>query len=136
MNDWITTNTMPALEKYLDLSAFRQRLVSNNLANIDTPGFTTQDINFEAEMLRAMAAQNAGAPGSASAALAGSGETAAQPIVQEVAGLVSRPDGNNVSVDRESALLAETQLRFQLGAQLLRLQFQSVRSAIQEGRGV
>jgi flagellar basal-body rod protein FlgB len=127
MNDWITTSQMPALEKYLDLAAFRQRLVSNNLANIDTPGFTAQDINFEAEMLRALATD-----GDVDSTLPGSGE----PEVQQVAGLVARPDGNNVSVDRESALLAETQLRFLLGSQLLRRQFASVRNAIQEGRGI
>lgn len=127
MNNWITTQQMPWLERYLDLTAFRQRLVANNLANIDTPGFAAQDIDFEREMLRAIERENL--PG-----LVLGSET--QPVVHDASGLAARPDGNNVSVDRESALLAETQIRFQLGTQLLRRQFQAVRSAIQEGRGI
>src|SRR5262245_33119186 len=106
MNDWITTKQMPWLERYLDFAAQRQRLVSDNLANIDTPGFVTQDINFESAMQRALDDnQIAELPF----------DQVSKPNPEPVAGLVSRPDGNNVSIDRESALLAETQIRFQLG---------------------
>ena len=42
------------------------------------------------------------------------------PVVRQVEGLASRPDGNNVSLEREGLLLAETQLRFQTGVQLLK----------------
>jgi flagellar basal-body rod protein FlgB len=44
-------------------------------------------------------------------------------------------DGNNVSIDRESRMLAENALRFQIASNLLRSQVKAVRSAIQEGRG-
>jgi flagellar basal-body rod protein FlgB len=47
--------------------------------------------------------------------------------------LLERPDGNNVSMDREGLLLAETQMQFGLGVQLLRHEFQSLLSAINEG---
>lgn len=127
MNNWVTTRSMPWLEKYLDLAAYQQRLVAGNLANIDTPGFTAQGIDFAAEMQRALAAPAQFEPGHAGGP---------RPGPRPVEGLEARPDGNNVSVDRESALLAETQIRFQLGSQLLRRQFQSVRNVIQEGRGL
>ena len=42
-------------------------------------------------------------------------------------------NGNNVSVDRESMLLAQTQLQFQLGVQLVKSQMQMVLTAIKEG---
>jgi hypothetical protein len=42
-----------------------------------------------------------------------------------VQGLPERPDGNNVNIDRESLLLSQTQLQFQLGVQLVKNQFQS-----------
>ena len=48
-------------------------------------------------------------------------------------GLSERPDGNNVSLERESLLLAETQLRFNLGIQLLRNEFHNLSTAINEG---
>ena len=51
----------------------------------------------------------------------------------ETTGLPERPDGNNVSVDRESLLLAQTQLQFQLGVQLVKSQMHMVMSAIKDG---
>ena len=55
------------------------------------------------------------------------------PVAHPVRGLMERPDGNNVSLERESLLLADTQLRFNLGVQLLRDVFKGILSAIHEG---
>ena len=52
--NWIETPTMQRLERYLDLVTFRHELISSNLANVDTPGYRTQDIDFESEMRRAL----------------------------------------------------------------------------------
>ena len=52
----------------------------------------------------------------------------------EVAGLPVKNDGNNVSLDRESRLLAENALRFNVASNLLRSQISSLRSAIKEGQ--
>jgi flagellar basal-body rod protein FlgB len=97
----------------MDLLSARQKLVASNIANADTPGYQTQDIDFQSEFL------NAGGP----------------PRVQDVGGLAVKNDGNNVSLDREARLLAENALRFQLASQLMKSQIRQVRSAIQEGRG-
>jgi flagellar basal-body rod protein FlgB len=43
-------------------------------------------------------------------------------------------DGNSVDLDRESRLLAENAMRFQLASSLLRSEIRIVRSAIEEGR--
>lgn len=102
------------LERYLDLLSTRQKLVASNIANADTPGYRTRDIDFQSEWAAA------------------SGST---PQVVEVEGLKVKNDGNDVSVDRESRLLAENALRFQAATALLRLQIQGVRSAIKEGQG-
>lgn len=102
------------LERYMDLLSARQKLVASNIANADTPGYHTQDLDFQAEFRNA------------------AGGT---PRAVEVAGLRIKNDGNNVSLDRESRLLAENALRFQLASNLLRSEIQAVRSAIQEGRG-
>jgi flagellar basal-body rod protein FlgB len=98
------------LEHYMDLLSTRQKLVAGNIANADTPGYHTQDIDFQAEF------QNA----------------TGLPRTIQVAGLQVKNDGNDVSLDRESRLLAENAMRFQLASQLLKTQIQMVRSAIQE----
>lgn len=103
------------LEQYLNLLATRQKLVASNIANIDTPGYKTKDIDFQFEFM--------------------SLATGARPAVNEVRGLVVKNDGNNVDIDRESRLLAENALRFNVAATLLKAQIATVRKAIEEGRG-
>ena len=102
------------LERYMDLLSARQKLVATNIANADTPGYHTRDLDFQAEFQQA-------------AGLA--------PQVVEPTDLKMKSDGNNVSIDREARLLAENALRFNVATQMLRSQIRAVRSAIQEGRG-
>ena len=101
------------LERYMDLLSARQKLVSSNIANADTPGYHTQDLDFEAEMRNA-----AGGP----------------PYAVDAPGLAVKNDGNNVSLDREARLLAENALRFQIASGLMRTQIQVVSSAIEGGQ--
>jgi flagellar basal-body rod protein FlgB len=102
-------------EHYLDLLSTRQKLVASNLANAETPGYVTKDIDFQQEFLTLAKGQGA--------------------TVQEPEGLEYRNDGNNVSLEREARLLSENALRFQLVSMMAKAQFRAVRSALQEGRG-
>jgi flagellar basal-body rod protein FlgB len=104
------------IERYMDLLSARQKLVASNIANADTPGYKTKDIDFRAEFESLVAG--------------------ARPRAVEVAGLATRNDGNNVSLDRESRLLAENALRFNVASNLLRAEIRAVRSAIQGGKNV
>src|SRR5947208_16961541 len=101
------------LERYMDLVSARQKLVASNIANADTPGYHARDIDFQAELRNA---------------------AAGEPRIVEAGGLAAKNDGNNVSLDRESRLLAENALRFQIASNLLRSQIRAVRSAIEEGK--
>ena len=97
--------------RYLDLATSETKLTAENMANVDTPGYKARALDFEAEMRAAMA----GVEGSRSA----------QPLhVKLEDGLIARPDGNNVSIDRESLNLAEAQLKFKTGVAVLRQQYQ------------
>jgi flagellar basal-body rod protein FlgB len=106
------------LSRFLDLNAFRTQLITSNMANLDTPGYRTRDVNFQQELQRAQS---------------GFEYAAFSPAAYRVRGLLERPDGNNVSLDRESLLLAETQLRFNAAIALLRDEFKMLQSAIHEG---
>jgi len=117
-----------ALGRFLDVDTARYKLVATNLANVDTPGFHTRDLDFRAELQRAAAEES----GSAEDRLL---PASFQPVVREVRGLMERPDGNNVSVERESLLLAEAQMKFSLGVQLLKDQFHTISLAINSGGG-
>ena len=122
----IETSMTEALGRFLDVDVARYKLVAANLANIDTPGYRTRDLNFRAELERASQESFAGDNGLLSTA-------AFTPVARQVRGLVERPDGNNVSVERESLLLAEAQMKFNLGIQLLKDQFHTISLAINSG---
>lgn len=126
----IDTAMTDALGRFLDVNAARLRLIGSNLANIDTPGYRTRDLDFRAELQRAGAA----AEGEEGTSPAGSLHYASYtPVSRPVRGLVERPDGNDVSVERESLLLADTQMKFSLGVQLLKDQFHMISQAINSG---
>ena len=97
----------------MDLLSVRQKLVASNIANADTPGYRTRDIDFQSEFLNA---------------------TGGPPRVTDVPELTVKNDGNDVSLDREARLLAENALRFQVASQLMKSQIKAVRSAIDEGK--
>ena len=102
-----------ALERYMDTLSLRQKLVSSNIANADTPGYKTQDLDFQTAFQSAL---DGGAP-----------QTVA------VSGLAVKNDGNNVDLDREARLLAENALRFGVASTLMKSQFTQIKEAIKEG---
>jgi flagellar basal-body rod protein FlgB len=116
----ITSSLSNELAGYLDLDTRQIQITSSNMANIDTPGYRAQGMNFEAEMQRVMAESEDGDGRNAGSA----------PRVFAVDGLIVRPDGNDVSMDRESLNLAEAQLKFKVGVALLKGQFSGLMSAI------
>ncbi|MGC9949445.1 MAG: flagellar basal body protein [Bryobacteraceae bacterium] len=101
------------LEHYMDLLSARQKVVASNIANADTPGYKTKDIDFQSEFRSALGG--------------------ATPQSFEVAGLPVKNDGNNVSLDRESRLLTENDMRFNLASNLVRSEVQAIRAALQTG---
>jgi flagellar basal-body rod protein FlgB len=108
--DRLTNN----LEQYMNLLSMRQKLVASNIANADTPGYKTKDLDFQSDFQAAM--------------------TGGSPQTVEVSNLKVKNDGNNVDLDREARLLAENAMRFNVASNLMHTQLQQVRSAIQEGK--
>ncbi len=117
-----TISVLSQLESFLRLTNQRETVVAANMANVDTPGYRTQDFDFQHELTRAMSkVENnvEGAPTNVG--------------LHNVSGLLERADGNNVDMDRESMLLSETQLQYQMGTQLMKQRFHQLLSAINGG---
>ena len=119
---------MPTLEAYLKLTASREQAISANMANVDTPGYHTKDINFESELAKALNPVLSRSEND-------SGTAQLNPVAREVPGLLERPDGNNVNMDREGLMMSETQLQYQIGIQLIKHEFHGLLSAINGGGG-
>lgn len=98
----------------MDLLSARQKLVASNIANVDTPGYKTKDIDFQFEYMSLLQGDS--------------------PNVIETPGLALKSDGNNVNMDREARMLAETALRFNVASNLMKTQLKQIESAIREGQ--
>jgi flagellar basal-body rod protein FlgB len=109
MLDGITSN----LERYMDLLSSRQKLTASNIANADTPGFKSQDIDFQFEFMSLTKGEH--------------------PQTIPTQGLVDKTDGNNVNLDREARILSENQMRFTLASVLVHGKLKSIQEAIQGG---
>lgn len=110
---------LPFLQDYLNLASFRETLIAANLANLDTPGYQAVDVSFQSEL--SWASMN-------------DFSRPLRPVVRPVYGLIERPDGNNVSLDRESMLLAQTQLEYKAAIELIRAEFRRILGAINDGK--
>lgn len=120
----IVSDAAQMIESYLNLSTAQIKNTVGNMANIDTPAYKTRGFDFDTEMQNAIASEQRRG-------------FAAGPLVQgsssldgEVDGLISRPDGNNVSLDREGLKMAEAQLKFRVGVALLKQEMTSISNAI------
>ena len=78
--------TMQAIQTSLDGLAARQRIIAQNLANSETPGYLAQNVNFEDSLRTAMAS---GDPGQAAITTSNSTDP-------------TMPNGNNVNVDTQT----------------------------------
>jgi len=113
----LTDATTTTLHVALRSLAARQRIHAQNIANIETPGYTARRVDFEGALRRAVAA---GRPTDATAAVTRTNDPAT-------------PNGNNVQIDQETLALSETGLRYQLLTQAIDARFRGLRNAIGKG---
>ncbi len=116
--DGVIDGITSQIEHYMDLLSARQKLVASNISNIDTPGYKSKDIDFQSEF-QALISGTAAAP---------------PPHVIDTPGLVVKSDGNNVSLDRETRLLSENALRFNVASTFMKARLRMVEAAIKEGQ--
>jgi flagellar basal-body rod protein FlgB len=110
----------------------RQDAISNNIANIDTPGYQREEAPFETELARQI--------GSGTQQLLTSdprhiavGSRLSNQLGMDPAQLLtsSRMDGNNVDIDQEMVSLSETQMRYQAATSALNIKLNTLKDVIQ-----
>jgi flagellar basal-body rod protein FlgB len=104
--------------------AARQRAIASNVANIDTPNFKASEVRFEDALKSAI---NSGTPGSPPNQ-SNLNATVSQSSL--VGGTTLRADGNNVDIDREMAMLSETNLTYSAITQVMATRLGILRSVI------
>jgi len=143
----LTDDSLFMLERGLDAAAARQRVLANNLANADTPGFKRSDVAFSGWLEEALAEHRGGCDARMAAArgpvellrthprhTAGPARQIGGPPEVVDGSTTMRNDGNNVDIDREMTYVAENLMWYQALAQAVGGRFSRLRLAISEGR--
>ncbi|HHY40744.1 MAG TPA: flagellar basal body rod protein FlgB [Syntrophaceticus sp.] len=124
---------LPELKKALDIYWLRQQVISQNIANADTPNYKRIDVDFERVLAGKMAKRLAMNRTHGAHLSGGSNRTDDVPLVA-AEGTRSRNDNNNVDLEQEMALQAETVLLYNLLTRLTTEHLGMLRLAITEGR--
>jgi len=122
---------MAALGRQMTRAVQRQAVAAGNLANLDTPGYRTKEIQFADKLDQELGSAGLSAT---NARHFGAGKIVDRPEPKETAGLDGRRDGNNVQLDRELLALGQAAGDFSAAQTVLAAKFRLVRYAINEGR--
>src|SRR5271170_1854228 len=109
----LADTTQLALQTAMRGDWMRQTLISNNIANANTPGYQRETLNFGGAMRAALA--NGESPS----------QVALHPEVQSAA---VGPEGNGVSIDQESALASENGLEYEADVHVMQARDEILRS--------
>ncbi len=102
------------LDRAADASWLRHQAITNNLANVDTPGYKRQDVAFEEVLGKALGRNRYQSMDFKVGNLKNSRLHRLSPAVfTDYEGFSYRLDKNNVDVDTENVMLAENQLKYQ-----------------------
>lgn len=128
-------NNTKTLEKALDASWLKNEAISNNIANVNTPGYKKTYVRFEEQLAAAAEFQIGSLKKDKDFLPIGNDikDIPAPEILQD-SFTSARRDGNNVDVDVEMAEMAKNTIKYNALITQLSKQFGNIRIAINEGR--
>ena len=110
----IIPDSIDAMEKAMDVMSARQRVIASNLANVDTPGYKAQKLDFEASLRNAM-------------------NGAEQAMVVEASDAPALSlDGNNVDMEGELGDMSRNKTMYNLTAQLISAKLRSISQILEK----
>lgn len=115
------------VERALDAAWLRNNVISQNIANVDTPGYKRKVVRFEEFLNNEMKTGKIN-----------SGQSKIYPdgisVTEDPSSSSYRSDGNNVDIEHEMALLAANNLRYNTLIQRINGNFSKLKSVIRGGR--
>jgi flagellar basal-body rod protein FlgB len=125
---WLFNNTVSGLEGALDRTFLREKTISQNIANIDTPNYKAKDVSFKDELNRKLRAYRTDPRH-----LEFSSSSDPSAYVHPETKTTFNNNGNNVDMDREMTALAENQIRYQALVTRLNSEFQGINRVLRGG---
>ena len=117
----IFSPVIQGLAQAIDLYQARHRVLTENVANAETPGYRARDLDFGSALVQAFD------PGSEP----GAGEEV-EPSVDAHATV--KIDGNSVDLDSEMSRLSQNALKIVALSQIVARKYASLRAVITDGR--
>jgi len=113
-------NHLNLLTRLLDATEMRQKVIGQNIANVNTPGYRRMDVSFEAALAQELTGPSGGPSGDK-----------ATPTIEYTPGLSTRADGNNVDIDMEIGQMDKNALLQQVYLQVMGAEMSMMRKAIE-----
>ncbi|OPZ09166.1 MAG: Flagellar basal body rod protein FlgB [candidate division BRC1 bacterium ADurb.BinA292] len=107
--------TFNLMERAMDVRMDNQRVITSNIANLNTPGYAARKLNFEASLERAL-----------------QDPAAADPVIEASAAPPQGLDGNNVVLEDELSALGRNKLLYTVTAQLYAAKLRQLASALDD----
>ena len=116
-------NSKKVTHKSLDAVWLRNEAISQNIANIDTPGYKRKSVSFEEHLAQAMKRKDFKKSDVDGINIR---------VTEENKNLSVRLDGNNVDIDMEMAELAKNTIKYNAMTQLAG--YSKIKMVIKEGK--
>ncbi len=115
----LSDNNVVLLSKLLDLTAAKNKVIANNIANVNTPGFKKFEVTFQKELRKAVESKNINKVNNIQESVTISRDKSA------------RKDGNNVDLDKELVAFYQMSDRHNIYLEILSKKFKGMITAIQ-----
>ena len=113
------------LEKMLDVSSVKHKVIANNIANVNTPGYKKMEVSFADQLEKVLNKDSMNKFDTLQPKIVISKEDTSETV---------RNDGNNVDMDKEVSSLVKNTLTYSIYTQLLAKKYEVVKSAIEGSR--
>ncbi|MCD5406708.1 MAG: flagellar basal body rod protein FlgB [Desulfotomaculum sp.] len=130
----LENTSLAAMKNILDASSLRQRVIANNLANLNTPGFKKSVVSFEEHFKTALNKRIPLITAHANHIGGGRGVHEVRPEAVPVTHTSITPCGNNVNLDQEMVNLTANQIRYNATIQFIDGFFSGRQRVIRGGR--
>lgn len=135
LKSFLSTPQEAVLSQALSVSSLRHKTISNNIANVNTPGFKRSEVFFEDKLQAALNGnRKLEMTQTHSHHLTGRQSSSITPAVVTDLSTSMRVDGNNVDIDKEMAAMAENSIIHDALSQQLGKYYSNLKSAISEGK--
>lgn len=136
LNSLLHSNQISILEKALSAASLRHKVISNNIANVNTPKFKKSEVSFENQLELAMSPPRTpiARTHERHLPLKSSSASNVEPTINTVTTTSFRTDDNNVDIDSEMAGLAKNTIYYNAVADRINKYFSNIKSVINGGK--